>query len=313
MPWFRVDPVLDATGTLAGRRMASGDAVTGTRRRLDLAPESFVAGPFGRVLLVGTDDGTVSRLSLVDPMAACAVAVANVSEVVRSGVLTPDGTAIVEHRVDRRTRADLGVWRRSLAGEATRRVLPPMAVDPAYGPTFTTELGWGTDGRLVAMSCGQTRCRARIVDPGGSEVRLVEEVGPLVGLAGDTLVVHEPCGGLPCPVTAIELATGRRRTLDPGAGMAVVAGAGRIVTETADGAHLRAIELRDGSAVELADLPAGYGLALSAARGGSALGVPSGWVAALPDGRVPLDVARGGARLIDPWTGSLSTIQEVTP
>ena len=53
VPWFRVDPVLDRRGTLIARRVASGDAAAGSRRRFDMAPESFVAGPFGRVLLVG--------------------------------------------------------------------------------------------------------------------------------------------------------------------------------------------------------------------------------------------------------------------
>ena len=50
---------------------------------------------------------------------------------------------------------------------------------------------------------------------------------------------------------------------------------------------------------ELADLPAGYGLPLSAIRAGAGLAVPDGWLAVVPDGRVPLDVARGRVRFVD--------------
>lgn len=313
MPWFRVDPVLDRRGTLVARRVASGDAAAGSRRRFDLAPESFVAGPFGRVLLVGSDDGQVSRLRLVDPLAGCAVDIAAARDVVRSGLLTPDGAAIVEHRVDRRTRADLGVWQRSLAGAAERRLVAPLDVDRAYGPTFVTEVAWGTDGRLVVMSCGEVRCRVRIVDPATGKVALVDDVGPLVGLSGDRLVVHGACAGLPCPIEAIDLATGRRTTLAMSAGLATLGDPtlDRLIAESADGTHLIAHDLRAGAATELADVPAGYGLQLSASRSGAGIAMPDGWIALAPDGRVPLDVARGHVRFVDPASGRTATIDEV--
>src|SRR5262245_41731174 len=106
VPWFRLDPVLDAGGTLVARRLAVGDAAAGSRRRLDLAAESFATGPFGPVVLVGSDDGRRSTLRIVDPVAGCADAAGAAASVVRSALLKHDGLAMVEHRVDRATRAD---------------------------------------------------------------------------------------------------------------------------------------------------------------------------------------------------------------
>ena len=212
------------------------------------------------------------------------------------------------------TRADLGVWQRSLAGAAERRIVEPLEVDAAYGPTFVTELAWGTDGRLVVASCGQVRCRARIVDPGTGDRHVVDDVGPLVGLTGDRLVVHAACGGLPCPIDEIDLATGRRTTLEASAGLATLADAarGRLVAESLDGRHLTVRDLRSGDVSELADLPAGYGLQLSPSRAGAGIAMPDGWVALVPDGRVPLEVGRGLVRFVDPASGRAATLAEVS-
>ena len=49
-----------------GMRLTVG--VDGTAgRHMDLAPESFASGPAGGLVLVGEDDGAVSRLSLAGP------------------------------------------------------------------------------------------------------------------------------------------------------------------------------------------------------------------------------------------------------
>jgi hypothetical protein len=263
---------------------------------------------------MGSDDGAVSRLRLIDPIAGCAMDVATEADVVRSGLLTLDGRAIVEHRVDRATRADLGVWERSLAGGAGRRILGPLDVDAAYGPTFVTELAWGTDGRLVVMSCGQERCRARIVDPATRGVRQVADVGPLVGLSGDSLVVHEACGGLPCPIDAIDLVTGRRTTLQASAGPAMLADPARdrLVAESADGTRLTTSGLGGDGPTELAHVPQGYGLQLTASRSGAGLAMPDGWVALVPGGRVPLDVSGGQVRFVDPASGREASLEEVS-
>ncbi len=164
--WYRIDPVLDA-GTRTGQRVVIGRAGERATRALDLDAESFAAGPFGGATLVGTDDGRHSRLSLVDAAGACAWPLVASRDVIRTATLASDGTSLFEFRVDRQTRADLGVWRRALDGStAPARVLAPIAADGRFGPTWTTDLVWSEDGQTLAVqSCGEIACRVRIVDP----------------------------------------------------------------------------------------------------------------------------------------------------
>jgi hypothetical protein len=147
--------------------------------------------------------------------------VATSTDVIRHATVEPGGTAIFEFRVDRADRTDLGVWRRVPGAPAAERVLPPLAPDAAFGPTWLTELGWSTDGRrLVVSSCAEVACRVRILDLDGGRVRTVADPrnGSVVGLAGDALVVRGACRGLPCPVARVDVVTGRRAPLDDVAG-----------------------------------------------------------------------------------------------
>ncbi len=69
--WFRLEPVLDRAGTLAGQRLTLG-LVGATPRSVDLPPESFASGPVRGRVLVGDDDGSRSRLRVVDVARGCA-------------------------------------------------------------------------------------------------------------------------------------------------------------------------------------------------------------------------------------------------
>ncbi len=126
--WFRIDPMLDGGGTLASQRLEVGTAA-GAARWLQLPPESFASGPVDGLVVVGADDGRASRLQLVDPARGCATVVGREGSVIRSAVLAPRGDVIFEHRVNRMTRADEGVWRRSVSTGRTTRVLRPMPPD----------------------------------------------------------------------------------------------------------------------------------------------------------------------------------------
>src|SRR4051812_44806730 len=146
-PWFRLDPVAAADGSLRGQRLALGRFGDPLIRALDLPAESFAAGPFGRVVLAGSDDGSLSRLELVDVAGACSWTVGSEREVIRRATIDASGTVIYEMRVDRATRADLGIWRRPIAGTTPAElVLGPITPDPAFGRTFSTEFGWDVDG-----------------------------------------------------------------------------------------------------------------------------------------------------------------------
>jgi hypothetical protein len=277
---------------------------------LDLPPESFAAGPFDGWILVGSDDGRRSTLRLIDPVRGCARTVGGSTAVIRRATLTPDRRTVIEMRVDRATRADQGIFQRHLTGRRQAdRLLPPIPADVRFGPTWTTELAWDIDGRrLVVQSCGAIACRTRVVDPASGSTQLIADQGhgDLIGLAGDRLVLHEACGGLPCAIVAVDVTTGDQMTLLPEAGQAVLAhragGPPVLVAETgSDGRDLHAMRL-DGSAVtDLPPDPDGRRLVAGPARVGGAVELPPDRYVLGPGGRVPLSgpTAAVTRRLVD--------------
>ena len=294
--WFRLDPNL-SSGTLVGQRLIVGDAERATEWRMDLDTESFAAQPRGGTVLIASDDGRASRLVLIDVSDGCRWAVATSRDVVRSALSTPDGTAVVEHRVDRRTRADLGIWRRPLDGTTPTRLLPAIPADERFGPTWVTELGWSEDDeRLVVTSCGEVACRYRVVPAAGGAVTSIADpsLGSFVGMADGRLIARGACRGLPCALVSRAVGGDDVVTLDAATGPAVV-------SRDADGrsvvVHERATELvavrPDGTDRRLLAAPP-HGLRLVAGVAWSASGAehaPDRLVFG-PEGRVPLDGGR---------------------
>jgi hypothetical protein len=296
-PWLRLDARLDRRGELQGQRLVIGLAGERTTRTLDLPAESFAAGPFGRSVLVGADDGALSRLAVIDVIAGCAWHVGEEASVIRRATIDPTGTTIYEMRVDRTTRVDLGIWARPVDSSALpRRVIEPIPADERFGRTFAGH-------RLVAESCGEAACRARVFDPDEGIVHQIAEadLGPLIGLAGDQLVSYLTCPGRPCTIVNTDTTTGDRTTLSTDAGTAVLIdtqdGPG-LVHERFEsaGIGLRSISL-DGSEVrELAGVTGDLRLHASQPSTETATTVPDGWVVLSPDGRLP---AAGLAGLVE--------------
>jgi hypothetical protein len=302
--WYRLDPALDASGSLAGQHLLVGVA-GGATRRLDLAAESFASGPVRGLVLTGEDDGARSHLRLLDPGRGCAVPVGDEAAVVRSAVLAPDGASLLEHRVDRATRRDLGVWRRPLDGSAPARVLPGIAADDPVGRVFATDLRLGADGRLVASSCGLGSCVVRVADAGGG-VATVRATGPAVGVTGGAVVVRTACDGYPCAVEAVDLASGVRRALADAAYAAELAGAddGTLVVETGRG-RVATVDVASGRRTGtrgLGGVPLPRG---STATSGAE--TPRGSLAIAPGGRASV----GGVRALDPAAGTSRRLEEL--
>jgi hypothetical protein len=306
--WMRLDPTLDPDGALLGQRLSMGIAEGTGTRVMELPAESFAAGPFGRLLLVGADDGAASRLFTIDVATGCTSAIAQEQDVVRRATIDPAGETVFETRVDRTTRADLGVWRRPLdASRPAAPLLDPLPADSRFGRTWSTEFAWSLEGdRLAVQSCGGAACRTRVLDPapGGRPVRLVAdpELGPLVGLAGDRLVTYDACRGLPCPIESVDVDSGDRTLLSDEAGLAVLSGAGpdaRLVHETsgASGPRLRSIAPDGRIVTDLGAVPTGLRLMPDATRSGSGTRLPRDWVALAPDGRLPIDAPAASPEL----------------
>ena len=307
--WYRLDPVLDPGGTLTGRRLTAG---RGTVRWSAVLPaESFTAGPVGGRVVVGDDDGRRSQLRLLDTARACWTAVETSGDVVRSAVLASDGVTLYEHRVDRVTRGDLGIWRRSLADRTGRavQVLPGLAPDAWYGPTYATSLQVADDGRVVVSACGERACRTRVLDPSSGAVASVNGTGPAAGLAGGRLIALEPCDGLPCAVDSVDLAAGTAMRLGEADGPVLATSSTSGVVVLAVGSGLSMVRVSpEGSDLEVPD---GAGLAPVTRSSTSDSGVeaPAGRIAVAPGGTVT-DPA--SVRFLDPATAALSA-GEVLP
>ncbi|HLA15896.1 MAG TPA: hypothetical protein VJZ72_03255, partial [Candidatus Limnocylindrales bacterium] len=277
----------------------------GRRYRIGLPPESFASGPLDGLVLIGADDGSSSLLSILDLWAGCRHPVATETAVVRRATIGPDATAVYEFRVDRRSRADLGIWRRDLGvdGEPTQ-VLGALPTDDRFGLTWTTEFDWSDDGRLIVGSCGAAACRSRVFDPIDGSLISIEEpdLGETLGLLDGQLVSYLACRGLPCPVVAIDLIEGTRRVLAPAAGLATVVddgGAGTLVHELVDRPGIIDIVSMTGASLRTIDLGGSRRLVASGARSGSAIDLPPGWLPVGPGGRISPVGRADGVRIRD--------------
>lgn len=296
-PWFRQDPILDRAGSLVGQRLALGLDGDRSSRILDLPTESFAAGPFGRVVLIGSDDGTASRLLALDVTGECSWSVAEeAAAVIRRATIDPAGQTMYEMRVDRATRADLGIWARPLDGAGPAlRVVDPIAEDDRFGRTWSTEFSWDLSGdRLAIQSCGELACRTRVLDPADQSLRVIDdaELGTIVGLAGDDLVSYAACRGWPCPVVSVSVETGQQQVLADAAAVAVLAMTSegpRLVHETLGETAIavRAVSLDGSVTTDLGPVPSGHRLHAGPSVTDFATGVPAGWVLVGPEGRFP--------------------------
>jgi hypothetical protein len=318
--WFRLDPRLDRAGALEGQRLAIGLDGDRSRQIMDLPPESFAAGPFGRIVLVGTDDGNTSRLLAVDVAGECAWDLGAESAVIRRATIDPSGTTIYEMRVDRATRTDLGVWSRPFdRGSPTMRFLAPIEVDERFGPTFTTEFAWDLGGSaLVVQSCGEIACRTRVAEPASGSVRAVSEpdLGALVGLDAGRLVTYAACPGLPCPVVSTDLSSGARSTLTDAAAIAILVRTSdgpRLIHEVFDGPGiaLRSVALDGSPTRDLGPVPEGMRLHPTPGIAEASTRVGPDWVLLSPDGRLPDTGPRARTQLRNVTDGTTVQLDEV--
>ena len=233
----------------------------------------------------------------------------------------PDGRSLIEVRVDRRSRADLGIWRRPLGGRGpTTRWLEPIGVEPRFGRTWSTDLVWSATGtELAVQSCGELACRTRIVataTEASSWWPTRTSVRPSASRTGASWRTW-PVAGLPCPIVAVDVGTGIRRILAVDAGPAVLTAteAGpRLVhrTRTEAGSFLRSVALDGSDDRMLGAIPDGLDLLAEPAWSAAGTGRPAGWVVLAPAGRMPRDPADAGPVVRHALDGRSAALEEVT-
>jgi hypothetical protein len=285
--WYTLDPRLDERGELSAQWLRIGFGAA-RARHVELPPESWASGPYGRVVLVAADDGAASRLVAFDGRAGCRWDLGTSRDVIRRAVIDARGE-VHEFRVARQTRADLGIWRRGTAGDPPVNVLAALPGDGRVGRTFTTSLSWSDDGRLAVQSCGAVICRTRLFEPRtGRTTPVPGDHGELIGVMGDRVATYAPCLGLPCPVLVADLVTGTTTELAHEAGLATIVPTGdgpRLVTEGPAGLEVR---LPDGTReTVLADGERPDRLMPGPERALAGTLLAPGWVVRSPDGRSP--------------------------
>ena len=317
--WYRIEPVL-ANGARAAQRLDVGVA-GGPSWTIPLDAESFAGAPDDGRVVIGTDDGRRSTISVVDLARGCMRVVAVTTDVVRNAVLAADGGAIIEHRVRRSDRADLGIWRRTTADGTSERILAAVEPDARFGITFLTTLQWATDGRHLGIaSCGEVACRLRVLDTVGGSVRAVADpgLGELVGLDADRAVMRGACRGLPCPILDVGLDGAHVSPLSDAAGTAdlVVDDRGRAVVafeHDGPGGPLSIVPLGGAAtAAQRTDLPADLHIADHDAV--VAVDLPPGWVLlARPDAPDDPTAWIRDARVHRLADGAIRRLDEVSP
>jgi hypothetical protein len=201
---------LSASGELTGQTLVVG--TTAGERSIALPVEAFVGQPAGDLLVYAAYTGaTGSSIHLVDLASGCDKVAAAPTQIVRSAVLDPSGTALYVHSVSKKGRADNGVARLDLVGGISTTVVPPLPASDAFGPTFGTQLAWSVDGAALAVqSCGFAACRTRVLNLGSGTIATFDAPGQgaFIALTNDHLVTYGDCAGLPCTVLSTDLGTG---------------------------------------------------------------------------------------------------------
>jgi hypothetical protein len=295
--WWTRQPVLDDAGSLAGWTLEFGLAGEAPRTT-GLPAEAAVSGPEGGLLVVSESDDRRSRVRLVATSTGCADTILETPAIVRTAVLHPSRDEVFAHLLRRSDRADLGVWRLpSLDAGRLEPLAGPARDEPlvaALGPIWATELAFDATGsRLAIQSCAIDGCATRVVDlaTGAVTVAAGSDQGDLVALVGDRLVTWAACDGVPCPVIAIDIRSGRRTVLEPVAvAAAPIAGASTwIAVATGDGPSLRTrlVDASGTAAGPPPTTPDGLRPIDVGARASSGVEAPVGWLAVDRAGREP--------------------------
>jgi hypothetical protein len=204
---------LDGRTTLHVVRTLPGSA----RLWVGRGSQSFAAGPFGGRVLYTLFDGSRTEVHVVDAATGRDDTRATVRAAVDGAVLDASTGALYLGELDASGRRDLGVWRLSPGSGA------PVAVVAAAGHAYTGPQEWArglftsADGsRLLVRDCEDGSCTLRAYRTADGSQTASATLGgssDVFGITGSEAVGLLGCRGDACSVGALDLDTGRVRTL----------------------------------------------------------------------------------------------------
>lgn len=295
--WFTLEQQTDTNGVLTGNVARVTRGGRGPVTAIELPPEAWADGPYDEGALVGSDDGLASTLRFLAPGGCGRTILTTADTIIWRATISPDGETLFTFHLARGTREPLGLWMAPVADPADgRQLLRPAPADDRFGITWGTSLHWSAEGdRLIVESCTPKGCRFQIIDPSVGREDFVDDdgVGDFVGLAGDRLFVLADCIDFrPCPLLERNLATGAIREVHPAAydaWLVEITLRPALVVTGWDGEreriHVIDSETGDSRLLALPTLLAGFSPVRTNVYG--SVGLPRGWIALAPDGRLP--------------------------
>ena len=167
------DSIVGADGAMRGYTLRLG----GSAWRA--GPRAFTEGPFGGTLIAGERSRAGTRMRLIDLAHRCTARTIELRALVYGSLLLDDGSMVVS-LVDRRSRAELGVWRIGAHGAAvpSRIIAPPAGPQVTAVPREASLYGsaLGIRARWCAAGACVARGRSRIVDGIAASVDLDPDV-----------------------------------------------------------------------------------------------------------------------------------------
>ncbi len=270
----------------------------------------FAAGPFGDIVLYGYWDGSTSEIHALSPESGADQRLWMGPMIVHDVVTAGRGESTYFLSIDRETRQPAAISRLDPGQPGVAMELAMLAPGPLDDGSATHgDLALTPNGdQLVLLDCPIDCALRWFAADDGRVVGMAELAGSwrLIGVSDTAIWLAPECGDVPCPLTSVDISTGRTRSIALVCSAAIVLTAGADQTIVSDGASADSCVRDDyvlvrfnalGTAsVKIAGFPdRRLGLLDQSNRG---FATPQGWVFVGPSGQLTGSSQREGASVL---------------